>query len=54
MAAQLRSREKESAAAKTQVLKVECEMRALLEEMAQQKQKVSRLNRAFADLQAGV
>ena len=52
MAEQLQEREAEVAAAQAKVVAVEDEMRVLLTEMAQQKQKVSRLNRAFAELQA--
>lgn len=51
MAAKVREKEVEVTQAQEKVQAVEDEMRVLLTEMAQQKQKISRLNRAFADLQ---
>ena len=47
---QLRSKERESDAAKCRVAAVEDEMRVLLQEMATQKQKMQRLHRAFAEV----
>jgi hypothetical protein len=50
LATQLRAKEKEADAAMCKVTAVEDEMRVLLGEMAEQTKKISRLNRAFAEL----